>query len=213
MQLDNRVHSSTPATTTHLSAQALSDPPSAKVQEPLVPRKEETVLHVAMHILILALCILSLVELWHRASLGLFAAFVTWTAVFYAMLVILSWNGRPRYSTLTVLLGRIRGNPHFIAVPVGTPSASRPISMVGTDQYPFPQEPRGPYLHQPSSHPAAEDDLHSTSYAGVRSETEEIDSDEDEETRQRRIEDEIGRRDVSIVTVPKRNRLWVVNPS
>ena len=50
------------------------------------------------------------------------------------------------------------------------------------------------------------------SYAGLRSETEEIDSDEDEDTRQRRIEDEMARRDVSIVTVPKR-KLWVANPS
>jgi hypothetical protein len=211
MQLNNRVHSSTPATTTHLSGQALSDPPSAKVQEPVVPRKEETVLHVLMHVLILALCILSLVELRHRASLGLFAAFLAWTVAFYAILVILSWNGHPRYSTLTVLLGRIRGNSRS-ADPGGTPSASRPISTVGTDQFPFPQESRSPYFHQPSFHPAPEDDLHSASYAGLRSEIEEIDSDEDEETRQRRIEDEIARRDVSIVTVPKR-KLWVVNPS
>jgi hypothetical protein len=61
-------------------------------------------------------------------------------------------------------------------------------------------------------HAAPEDDLHSSSYAGLRSEPEETSSDEDEETRQRRIEDEIARRDVSIVTVPKR-KLWVVNPS
>ena len=65
--------------------------------------------------------------------------------------------------------------------------------------------------HQPLYYPAAEDDLHSPSYAGLRSEPE-VDSDEDEETRQRRIEDEIARRDVTIVTVPKR-RLWVANPS
>jgi hypothetical protein len=210
MQLNNRVHSSTPATTTHLSAQALSDPPSAKVEQPMIPRKE-VALHVLMHILILALCTLSLIQLWHRAPLGLFAAFLAWIVAFYLILVILSWNGRPRYSTLTILLGRIRGNSHFIAAPIGTPSASRPISMAGTDQFPFPQE-RSPYIHQPLFHPAAEDDLHSASYAGLRSETEEIESDEDEETRQRRIEDEIARRDVSIVTVPKR-KLWVANPS
>ena len=36
--------------------------------------------------------------------------------------------------------------------------------------------------------------------------------DEDEETRQHRIEDEMNRRDVSIVTVPKR-KLWIANPS
>ena len=35
---------------------------------------------------------------------------------------------------------------------------------------------------------------------------------EDEETRQRRIEEELSRRDVSIVTVPKR-RLYLLNPN
>ncbi|KAI9513341.1 hypothetical protein F5148DRAFT_1319111, partial [Russula earlei] len=210
MQINNRGHASTPATTTHLSAQALSDPPSAGLQGPLIPTRDEIALRALMHSLILALCILSLVQLWKRAPLGLFVAFSVWTVAFYAILLILSWNGRPRYSTLTVLLSSIRRNPHF--APMGTPNVSRPISMAGTDQYPFPPEPRGPYLHQPSFYPAPEDDVRSASYAGLRSETEEIDSDDDDEARQRRIEDEMARRDVSIVTVPKR-KLWIVNPS
>jgi len=139
-------------------------------------------------------------------------AFVVWTVALYVIMIILSWSGRPRYSALTVLLGRIRGDSQFNAAPTGTPSASRPISMAGTDLFAFSQEPRSPYMHQPLFHAAAEDDLHSASYAGLRSEPEETSSDEDEETRQRRIEDEIARRDVSIVTVPKR-KLWVANPS
>jgi hypothetical protein len=212
MQINNRPRASTPATTTHLSAQALSEPPSAKLQRPLVPAKEEIALRVFMHALILALCVLSLEELWKRAPLGLFVAFLIWTVAFYVILVILSWNGRPRYSTLTVLLCNIRGTKQPTPAPIGTPSASRPISTAGTDQFPFPQEPRSPYLHQPLFHSAPEDDLHSASYAGLRSEPEELESDEDEDTRQRRIEDEMGRRDVSIVTVPKR-KLWVANPS
>jgi hypothetical protein len=211
MHVTNRARTSTPATTTHLSAQALSDPQTAKLQQPMIPAKEEIVVRILMHALILGLSILSLVELWKRASRGLFVAFLVWTVSFYIVLVILSWNGRPRYSTLTVLLCNVRGTGQSTPAPIGTPSASRPISMAGTDQFPFPQELRSPYLHQPSFYPAVEDDLHSASYAGLRSEPEE-ESDEDEETRQRRIEDEIGRRDVSIVTVPKR-KLWVVNPS
>jgi hypothetical protein len=211
MQINNRARASTPATTTHLSAQALAGPPSAKLQRPLIPAKEEIVLRIFMHALILGLCVLSLVELWKRASIGLFVAFLIWTVAFYVILIFLSWNGRPRYSTLTVLLRNIRG-PAPSSAPTGTPNASRPISMAGTDQALFPQELRSPYLHQPLFHPAPEDDLHSASYAGLRSEPEENESDEDEETRQRRIEDEMGRRDVSIVTVPKR-KLWVANPS
>lgn len=37
------------------------------------------------------------------------------------------------------------------------------------------------------------------------------DDDEDEESRQRRIEEEMSRRDVSIVTVPRR-KLFLTNP-
>jgi len=213
MQMNNRGPASTPATTTHLSAQALSDPPSAtKLRRPVIPTKEEIALRVLMHTLILALCILSLVELWKRAPKGLFVAFLIWTVLFYVILAFLSWNGRPRYSTLTALMYSIRGTRRLTSASIGTPNASRPISMAGTDQTPFPQEPRSPYLHQQSFHAAGEDDLHSASYAGLRSEPEEAESEEDEEARQRRIEDEIGRRDVSIVTVPKR-KLWIVNPS
>ena len=72
-------------------------------------------------------------------------------------------------------------------------------------------DPRANLGHQPLFYPVAEDDLHSSSYDGLRSGPEEV-SDEDEETRQRRIEDEISRRDVTIVTVSKR-KLWVTNPS
>ncbi len=212
MQINNRARASTPATTTHLSAQALSEPPTAKLQQPLIPAKEEIVLRILTHALILGLCILSLVELWKRASRGLFVAFLIWTVSFYIILVTLSWNGRPRYSTLTVLLCNIRGTGQSTSAPTGTPNASRPNSDAGTDQLPFPQEPQSPYLHQPLFSSAGEVDPRSASYAGgLRSEPEE-ESSEDEETRQRRIEDEIARRDVSIVTVPKR-KLWVVNPS
>lgn len=210
MQLNNRGITPTPATTAHFSAQGLSDPPPGKVHPPLVPPKGEITLHVLMHTLILALCILCLVELWNRAPLAPFVAFLVWTISFYAFLIMMSWNGRPQRSALTVLLGHIHGNAQPIPAPMAaTPSPSRPISTAGTDQFPFPQEPRSPYLHTPLFHTAAED---ATSFAGLRSETEEIDSDEDEDTRQRRIEDEMARRDVSIVTVPKR-KLWVANPS
>ena len=212
MQLNNRGITPTPATTAHFSAQGLTDPPSAKVQPPLVPPKIEITLHVLMHTLLMALCILSLVELWNRAPLAPFVAFLVWTLAFYAFLFMMSWNGRPQRSALTVLLCYIQGNTQPITVPIAAPIAtpipSRPISMA-TDQFPFPPEPRSPYLHQPLFHTAAEDTM---SYAGLRSETEELESDEDEDTRQRRIEDEMARRDVSIVTVPKR-KLWVANPS
>ena len=214
MQL-NRGITATPATTAHFSAQGLSDPPSANVHPPLIPPKGEIILHILMHALIMAGCIFCLVELWNRAPIAPFAAFLVWTISFYTFLIVMAWNGRPQRSALTVILGHIRGknnNVQPISAPIAiatTPGPSRPISTAGTDQFPFPQEPRSPYLHQPLFHTAAED---TTSYAALRSETEELESDEDEDTRQRRIEDEMARRDVSIVTVPKR-KLWVANPS
>jgi len=88
------------------------------------------------------------------------------------------------------------------------------MSTAGTDQYPFPSETRGPYMHHPAYRVVHEDDYYSTSHGGPLSvDTEiEVESDEDEDTRQRRIEEEMGRREVSIVTVPKR-KLWIANPS
>lgn len=69
----------------------------------------------------------------------------------------------------------------------------------------------GPYLHQPPYRTAATDE-YSHSHAGPRSLEADDDDDVDEVTRQRMIEEEMDRREVSIVTVPKR-RLWVTNPS
>jgi len=74
---------------------------------------------------------------------------------------------------------------------------------------------QSPYtFHQPAYRRAVssieEDDImSSTSHGGPRSEGEE---DVEDEESQRRIEQEMERREVSIVTVPKR-RLWIANPS
>ena len=126
---------------------------------------------------------------------------------FYAALLVLAWNGRPRDSTVTILLGRLRGGSSADANGA-TPVPSRPLSASGID---FPPDPRGPYLHQPLFRAANDDEYYSTSHANGHDEADDG-SDIDEDTRQRRIEEEMGRRDVSIVTVPKR-KLWVANPS
>lgn len=64
-------------------------------------------------------------------------------------------------------------------------------------------ELNGPYIHQPS-HRTLPSDRQARS-------AEDDDDDEDEDTRQRRMEREMERREVSIVTVPKR-KLWITNP-
>lgn len=167
-------------------------------------------LRIFFHLFVLALCVLSLVTLWYRAPMSLFAVFLLWTVIFYISLFALAWHGRPGKSILTTLVARLRGPPPQAAASPGTPT-SRPLSMTGTDQYPFPTDTRGPYLHQPLYRATGHDDV-STSQGPRSVDTDEDEDDVDEDTRQRRIEEEMGRREVSIVTVPKR-RLWITNPS
>ncbi|KAH7914369.1 hypothetical protein BJ138DRAFT_1123641 [Hygrophoropsis aurantiaca] len=203
-------NSSTPPTIEVLSTRALV--PHATYPRAIyeLPQPFETCLRILFHALVLALCILSLAALWYRATKALFAVFLLWTALFYCSLFALAWNGRPRKSILTSLVARLRAEP---PPPAGSPETptSRPLSITGAEQYPFPTDTRGPYLHQPLYRPAGHDDV-STSHGPRSVETDDDDEDVDEETRQRRIEEEMGRREVSIVTVPKR-RLWITNPS
>ncbi|KAG2118758.1 uncharacterized protein F5147DRAFT_666661 [Suillus discolor] len=207
----NLINSSTPNTAEMLSTRALVPTPTFPHITHELPSLFEICLRVLFHTLVLALCILSLIALWNRAHLALFAIFLLWTFIFYICLFTLAWHGRPRRSTLTYLIARFRAEPPPTVSP-GTPT-SRPLSMVGNEQYPFPTDTRGPYLHEPPYRAARAHDDVSTTIGGPRSvETDYDEEDVDEETRQRRIEEEMGRREVSIVTVPKR-KLWITNPS
>lgn len=175
-----------------------------------LPPPFELFFRIIFHLLVLALSVLSLVALWYRAPLSLFVLLLLWTVIFYITLFALAWHGRPAKSLLTTLVACVRGPPPQPSVSPGTP-ASRPLSMTGTDQFLFPTDTRGPYLHQPLYRATGHDDV-STSQGPRSVETDDDDDDVDEDTRQRRIEEEMGRREVSIVTVPKR-RLWITNPS
>lgn len=81
---------------------------------------------------------------------------------------------------------------------------------------PFTPDPRGPYLHSPPFRAVQVQEGEGYDMIGTGRHHEDgeddPDDDEDEETRQRRIEGEMNRRDVSIVTVPKK-KLWIANPS
>ncbi|TBU32906.1 hypothetical protein BD311DRAFT_514755 [Dichomitus squalens] len=187
------------------------------VGHPILPPPFEGFIHVLFHALLLALTIFSLVALWQRGLRAAFGVFLAWTAVFYIILIALAWNGRPRESVLSVIFSRLRAEPAaFSAVPrAGSPAGSRPLSTNESVAVPFPTEPggRGPYQHhQPPYRTAgAEHDYRSTSHGHASPDVDD-DDDDDEDTRQRRIEDELSRRDVSIVTVPKR-RLYLLNPN
>lgn len=200
---------STPNTADIPSGGVLLPPPPRPTCE--LPSFPELCLRILFHAFIFGLCILSLVALWYQGFMSFFAVFFVWTLLFYIMLFVLAWRGRPAKSLLTTVVVRLRAEPSHAAVPPSSPG-SRPLSMAGTEQYLFPTDARGPYLHHPPYRAAPPDDF-SMTLMGPRSvETDDDDDDIDEATRQRQIEEEMGRREVSIVTVPKR-RLWVTNPS
>jgi len=76
-----------------------------------------------------------------------------------------------------------------------------------------PPTAQGPYTHHRPPHQVAPhiDDTQSQMHP-ISVETDGNDDDIDEDTRQRQIEEEMDRREVSIVTVPRR-KLQVINPS
>ncbi|KAI0698541.1 hypothetical protein C8T65DRAFT_660527 [Cerioporus squamosus] len=172
---------------------------------PVLPPPFEGAVHLLFHAFLLALSVLSLVALWQRAPKATFGVFLAWTMAFYAILFVLAWNGRPRESVLSVIFSRLRAEPTaFTPVPrVGSPAGSRPLSMNDSVAVPFPSDGRGPYQHhQPPYRANGYDHDYATSHGHMSP----------DETRQRRIEEELSRRDVSIVTVPKR-RLYLLNPN
>lgn len=208
--MNTEQNSTTPTTaadpTTNLIRAPAHDP------LPKYPSTSQSLLHILFHATLLGLCILSLVELWARAPVATFVVFLIWTVGFYIALFILAWKGRPKKSLAAIAFSRLRTNPPQTEG-TATPSPSRPMSSVMPDSAVL-TEPRSPYLHhQPPFRatytPGLDDDPQSP--RPVES-PEDFDDDEDEDTRQRRMEDEMNRRDVSIVTVPRR-KLYLTNPS
>jgi len=126
---------------------------------------------------------------------------------FYVLLCLCAWYGRPRQSILTVVISRLRAPPSLPSQP--TPS---PLPLSAIDQYPLPTDGRGPYVHHHPPYRRAGTDEDSTTRGGPRSaENNDDEDDADEDIRQQRIEDEMARREVSIITVP-RKKLWITNP-
>uniref|UniRef100_A0A0W0FJP0 Uncharacterized protein n=1 Tax=Moniliophthora roreri TaxID=221103 RepID=A0A0W0FJP0_MONRR len=197
--------------------------PSDPVESPRQTKFPSTILEVTtrmmLQISLCGLCVISLIALWSRASKAFFAVFLAWTLLYYAILILLAWKGRPTTSILSTVISRLRSTPQ---PPIHERSShtATPTPLATTSGYPFPASgsSTSPYIHHNPPHhtvPSSlgQDDVFS--YTGPRSmETadHEDDEDEDEYTRQQRIESEMERREVSIVTVPKR-KLWVANPS
>jgi hypothetical protein len=179
------------------------------------PSRPEVAFRIIFHALLLGLCGLCLVQLWQRGPVTAFVVFLVWTVGSYIAFAALAWQGRPRTSILTVTFSRLRAKPHPHQTNPPLQQDSRPISSATPEpSIPFTSDSRGPYLHSPPFRAAPGDESYDVMGTGRQHEDgeDDPDDDEDEETRQRRIEDEMNRRDVSIVTVPKR-KLWIANPT
>lgn len=156
------------------------------------------IVHILLQISISGLSAITLTILWSRASRVLFVLFVVWLALFYVMMVVLAWNYYPATSLLTAFLQSLRH--HNI---LDKDNLANGITSTNGE---------GPYTyHQPPYRLStyADELSHGAPMSG---ETDATDDDIDEVTRQRVIEEEMERRDVSIVTVPRR-KLWIANPS
>ncbi|KZT60171.1 hypothetical protein CALCODRAFT_515554 [Calocera cornea HHB12733] len=157
-------------------------------------------------------CILVLVALRQRGPTWAFAVFLVWTILFYAIVLGLAWYGRPRPSSLAVILARIREDGH----PPPTTRAQLPNQSPDMARSPPSTRPPsrtglGPYTyHQPPYHRAASHEEDALSGSGYPMSIESGDEDEDDGERQRQMEAEMSNRDVVVMTVPRR-QLKIVN--
>ena len=158
------------------------------------------ILRILLQLSILGLSIVTLLILWSRASHVLFALFLVWLVAFYVVMVLQAWNYCPTTSLLTASLQFLRGHDNI------PDPQNNPVNRNMNEE--------GPYIyHRPPYRLSTHADELSYAHAAPMSvDTDGNDDDIDEDTRQRAIEEEMERRDVSIVTVPRR-KLWIANPS
>lgn len=162
------------------------------------PSIAEVIFRVLLQASLLGLCVITLIALWSYSSQAGFAVFLAWTAAFYITMFTFAWHSRPKTSILAIMCSRLFHRPPHQPI-------SSPILQ------PNPQPSPGPYVHHPPYQTVIASEASVSHGARPSLETDE-NEDFDEERRQRTIEDEMGRREVSIVTIPKR-KLWITNPS
>ncbi|PPQ69878.1 hypothetical protein CVT24_003213 [Panaeolus cyanescens] len=186
-----------------LASQEASIPPTTLRPTIQTPRLDRLVAHVLIHISILGLAGVSLAMLWERSPRYLFALLLTAIVVYGAIMVWFAWYYRPSQSILTTLVSQVRGYP---PTPGIHPSPSSSMPMVNSTN---------PYTHhRPPFHSMQGDsDMYHNQHAAPMSvDTDDNDDEMDDDARQRAIEEEMERRDVSIITVPRR-KLTIANPS
>ncbi|EAU84773.2 hypothetical protein CC1G_00292 [Coprinopsis cinerea okayama7 len=184
----------------------LTPPPPINHQPQRPPALDMSAYFVAQ-IGFLGLNIMTLIALWKHAPKAVFVVFVLWVIIIYLVALFVP----QRFSTEEFLLSKLKRQ----ATPSPPPPEAGPTSspLPHATELQAPIRPLGPYLHQPPflrTVPA--DPVYNISDDPRSVEGDDDDDDIDDETRQRMIEEEMDRREVSIVTVPKR-KLWVANPS
>lgn len=147
----------------------------------------------------LGLNVITLVALWQRAPRAAFIVFLIWVVLIYALLILVPRRLDVENHVLS-MISRWRHGQTNVATAI--PSSPAPT----------PNPSQGPYLHPPSFTRAGPTDMSLTSGGPRSTGGDDDDDDIDEDTRQRMIEAEMDRREVSIITMPKR-KLWVANPS
>ncbi|KZS97790.1 hypothetical protein SISNIDRAFT_196572 [Sistotremastrum niveocremeum HHB9708] len=156
-------------------------------------------LRALVDILLLATSVFALVALWENRAFAGFAVFLAWIVIAYTCIIVFSWRKHPPSTPLGALFRRWRPSPSSPA-PAATP--------LQNSQYPFPTtESTNPYTyHEPPFRRASpSSEYHpQTSLGHARLVESDPDDDEDDDEKQRRMEEEMQRRDVSIITVPRR---------
>jgi len=170
---------------------------------PQWPKPPIIFIYSMIHISILGLTGVSLAMLWERSPRYLFAIFLAFVVIFYIILFTVGWTQQPTASFASTLLWKFR-QP---TLPTPSPS-TQPLTSITS---PYTQQQPS---YRPSSLHAADQLFQVGAYGRPLSATTDDleDDDMDDDTRQRMIEEEMERRDVSIVTVPRR-KLRIANLS
>lgn len=146
------------------------------------------------------MCGFTLAALWIDGQFTGFGILLAWVVVIYiALLTIIRLRIR-QGTTSTQSVDVVAVSPLSI-------NHESPVPGQFSTSTSAPIDNRGPYTHHQPPFRVATSEDHSFVARSDSSQTD----DEDEDARQMRMEQEMGRRDVSIVTVPRR-KLWIANP-
>ncbi|KDQ20516.1 hypothetical protein BOTBODRAFT_124153 [Botryobasidium botryosum FD-172 SS1] len=177
---------------------------------PTSPDTLQGIANLVTHAFIIFACVFCLITLFASGPLVAFIIFLIWTVAFYFSLVLMAWFHIPGVSYLSLFIARLRGETH-VPMPTEPADLHATSSSVPT---PLTQSYFSPYIHQPPYRRVdgmSRDDSERASRLSRNPRSTVVsDDDEDDDDRQREMEIEMARRDVSVITVPKR-RLVIAN--